>query len=222
MSRSASYRLHWHIAWRHLRVGERPPAWVRSVLGIAVYLVVVGLGLVLFAQFGLAPEPLLDNTVTATVRDAGGTTVVAPGVDNEAFAIASELALVELGPIHMLTIPGELLPELAIGGYDGSRINAPGVPLIEDGNVNPPDVSKAPEGPYIKERMQSTYPWLIGLANDELGYIIPQYNFELAASNPWVEEAEGDHYEETNSLGPDMAMFIDKYADLLIYWAAKR
>lgn len=136
--------------------------------------------------------------------------------------IASEMALVELGPIHMLTIPGELLPELAIGGYDGSRINAPGVPLIEDGNVNPPDVSKAPEGPYIKERMQSTYPWLIGLANDELGYIIPQYNFELAASNPWVEEAEGDHYEETNSLGPDMAMFIDKYADLLIYWAAKR
>lgn len=65
MSRSASYRLHWHIAWRHLRVGERPPAWVRSVLGIAVYLVVVGLGLVLFAQFGLAPEPLLDTGALA-------------------------------------------------------------------------------------------------------------------------------------------------------------
>ena len=65
MSRSASYRLHWHIAWRHLRVGERPPAWVRSVLSIAVYLVVVGLGLVLFAQFGLAPEPLLDTGALA-------------------------------------------------------------------------------------------------------------------------------------------------------------
>ena len=115
---------------------------------------------------------------------------------------------------------GELLPELAIGGYDGSRINAPGVPLIEDGNVNPPDVSKAPEGPYIKERMQSTYPWLIGLANDELGYIIPPYNFELADTMPWVNEAPGDHYEETNSLGPDMAPLVDQWTDYLLAWSA--
>ena len=136
--------------------------------------------------------------------------------------VQTEMSLIELGPIHMLTVPGELLPELAIGGYDGSRINAPGVPLIEADNPNPPDISKAPKGPYIKDRMSSTYRWIIGLANDELGYIIPQYNFELAASNPWVDEAEGDHYEETNSLGPDMAMFIDKYADLLMYWVAKR
>jgi hypothetical protein len=70
--------------------------------------------------------------------------------------------------------------------------------------------------------MTSTYRWIIGLANDELGYIIPAYNFELAATNPWVEEAEGDHYEETNSLGPDMAKFIDDNTDLLMYWAGKR
>lgn len=113
--------------------------------------------------------------------------------------IQTEMSLVELGPIQMLTVPGELLPELAVGGYDGSRINAPGVPLIEADNPNPPDVSKAPKGPYIKDRMTSTYRWIIGLANDELGYIIPQYNFELAAENPWVDEADGDHYEETNS-----------------------
>lgn len=37
----------------------------------------------------------IDNTVTATVRDAGGTTVVAPGVDNEAFAIASDDTTIE-------------------------------------------------------------------------------------------------------------------------------
>ena len=136
--------------------------------------------------------------------------------------IQTEMSLVELGPIQMLAVPGELLPELAVGGYDGSRINAPGVPIIEDGNVNPPDLSKAPKGPYIKDRMTSTYRWIIGLANDELGYIIPAYNFELAATNPWVEEAEGDHYEETNSLGPDMAKFIDDNTDLLMYWAGKR
>ena len=65
MPRTTPSRLHWHIAWRHLRVGERPPAWVRSVLGISVYLVLVGLALVLFAQFGLAPEPIVDTGVLA-------------------------------------------------------------------------------------------------------------------------------------------------------------
>ena len=65
MSSPASSRLHWHIAWRHLRVGERPPAWVRSVLAVSFYLVIVGLGLVLFAQYGLAPEPIVDTGALA-------------------------------------------------------------------------------------------------------------------------------------------------------------
>jgi len=133
--------------------------------------------------------------------------------------IETEMSLVELGPIQLLTVPGELLPELAIGGYDGSRINAPGVPLIDPQNPNPPKIAEAPPGPYIKDRMPAMYPWLIGLGNDELGYIIPEYNFELAPGMPYIGEAEGDHYEETNSLGPEMAGIIDKYADLLIYWS---
>jgi ABC-type lipoprotein release transport system permease subunit len=57
---TAPSRLHWQIAWRHLRAGDRPPSWVRPVLAIAVYLVIVGLGLVLFAQYGLAPEAAVD------------------------------------------------------------------------------------------------------------------------------------------------------------------
>jgi hypothetical protein len=133
--------------------------------------------------------------------------------------IDTEMSLVELGPIQMLSVPGELLPELAVGGYDGSRINAPGVPLIDPNNPNPPKIDQAPAGPYIKDRMPGMYPWLIGLGNDELGYIIPEYNFELAPGKPYTEEAEGDHYEETNSLGPHMAGLVDKYADLLIYWS---
>ena len=133
--------------------------------------------------------------------------------------IDTEMSLVNLGPIQMLSVPGELLPELAVGGYDGSRINAPGVPLVDPNNVNPPKLDQAPAGPYIKDRMPAMYPWLIGLGNDELGYIIPEYNFELAPGTPYIDEAEGDHYEETNSLGPHMAGMIDKYADLLIYWS---
>lgn len=65
MRSTSTSRLHWQIAWRHLRVGDRPPAWVRSLLVTAAYLVVVGLGLVAYAQWGLAPEPALDPGLLA-------------------------------------------------------------------------------------------------------------------------------------------------------------
>lgn len=48
-------RLHWHIAWRHLRVGDRPPPWVGTVLFVALYLVLVGAGMALYAAYGLTP-----------------------------------------------------------------------------------------------------------------------------------------------------------------------
>ncbi len=66
MAVNAHARLYWQIAWRHLRAGDQPPAWVRAVLAMAVYLVLVGLGLVLFAQLGLAPEvEILDTGALA-------------------------------------------------------------------------------------------------------------------------------------------------------------
>jgi hypothetical protein len=132
--------------------------------------------------------------------------------------IETEMTLVELGPIQMLTVPGELLPELAVGGYDGSQIFAPGQDLIQADNVNPPELDKAPQGPYIKDRMTGMYRWIVGLGNDELGYIIPEYDFKLA-ENPWIEEAEGHHYEETNSLGPGMAGLVDTWSDYLLAWS---
>lgn len=133
--------------------------------------------------------------------------------------IETEMTLLEIGPIQILTVPGELLPELAIGGYDGSHINKPGEPLVDDGNTNPPELDKAPQGPYIKDRMTGTYRWILGLGNDELGYIVPEYDFKLADVMPWIEEAEGQHYEETNSLGPDMAGLIDHWSDYLLWWS---
>lgn len=135
--------------------------------------------------------------------------------------IETEMALIELGPIQMLTVPGELLPELAIGGYDGSHVGAPGASLVKPDNPNPPQLDEAPPGPYLEDRMGGTYRWIVGLGNDELGYIIPEYDFQLADKMPWLNEAEGDHYEETNSLGPDMARLVDEFADLLIAWSKR-
>jgi hypothetical protein len=41
---------------------------------------------------------------------------------------------------------------------------------------------------------------VIGLANDELGYILPAEDFKY----PWNPFRPGKHYEETNSIGREI------------------
>ncbi len=132
--------------------------------------------------------------------------------------VLTELVHLQLGPLELLTIPGELLPELAIGGYDGSAIGTHLDEIISAGNPNPPELSKAPEGPYIKDRMTGEHTWILGLAQDELGYIVPPYNFILDDVNPYFDEPEGDHYEETNSLGIDTAPLLEARIAELTAW----
>jgi hypothetical protein len=131
--------------------------------------------------------------------------------------VETEVDLVGLGPLRILTVPGELLPELAIGGYDGS-FTPPGVDLVDPGNDLPPDLSAAPTGPYLHERIGGEPSWILGLGNDEIGYIIPEYDFVVADVGAYLFEAGGDHYEETNSLGPQTAPLIEGAADRLISW----
>jgi len=134
--------------------------------------------------------------------------------------LLTEMDVLDLGPIRMLTVPGELLPELAIGGYDGSHTNIGESTdeIISPDNPNPPDLDAAPEGPYLKDKMGASHNWIIGLGNDEVGYIVPPYNFKLSETLPYLDEPEGDHYEETNSLGPETAPRIIEMADRLLDW----
>ncbi len=155
------------------------------------------------------------------VRDAHNYDPSLPVNDANRPELLTEMDLLDLGPIRMLSVPGELLPELAVGGYDGSHTNVgdAGPSIIHPDNPNPPDLSQAPEGPYLKERMGSRHNWILGLGNDEVGYVVPPYNFKLHESLPYLDEAEGDHYEETNSLGPDTAPRVEEMADRLIEWS---
>ena len=127
----------------------------------------------------------------------------------------TEVGVIELGPIEILTVPGEMLPEIGLGGYDGSHTG----PLQEliDETTNPLDITQAPEGPYLVDQMEGTYKLVFGLGNDELGYIIPSWEYELGAL-PYLSEAEGDHYEETNSVGPQIAPLIIDTAEQLLAW----
>jgi hypothetical protein len=112
--------------------------------------------------------------------------------------IETEVTYLRLGPASLMTIPGELFPELFIGGYQGEHSGA--YALVHANNPNPPDLSKAPPPPYVCDLMEGDFRMAFGLTGDFVGYIIPDYDFELG-STPYVSEAMGDHYEETNSLG---------------------
>ena len=135
--------------------------------------------------------------------------------------VLTEIDVLDLGPVRMLTIPGEILPELVVGGYDpadGQPFTSLEV-MVDESNPNPPDLSAAPPGPYIADRLGAPYNWIVGLGNDELGYIIPSYNFQLHESTPYIQDAEGDHYEETNSLGPETAPLLEAAVIQLLEWS---
>ncbi len=132
--------------------------------------------------------------------------------------LASEVNVADIGPVQLLTVPGELLPEVAIGGYDGSHMGAPQQTLVDDDNPNPPDLEAAPAGPYLVDLMSGDFNWIVGLGNDEVGYMIPSYDFVLHESGPWLMEAEGDHYEETNSIGQQTVPIYEEQAELLLAW----
>ena len=84
--------------------------------------------------------------------------------------VSSEINLIRIGEVWFATIPGELLPKL------GLTLKA--------------DMIKA--GAKIAG--------IIGLANDELGYILPKEEFRYPL-NPF---RPGKHYEETNSIGNEI------------------
>ncbi len=137
------------------------------------------------------------------------------GEDNRAF-VRTEVDVLELGPARILTIPGELLPEWAVGGYDGS-MTGPLRVFIEEID-HPLPLEEAPQGPYLYEQIGAEYSLIFGLANDELGYLIPPWEYILSENSPYFEEAEGDHYEETNSLGPEAAPALMEEALMLLAW----
>ncbi|HLM72200.1 MAG TPA: hypothetical protein VK459_05905, partial [Polyangiaceae bacterium] len=117
--------------------------------------------------------------------------------------LKSRITYLQVGPLAMITSPGELHPELWVGGYDGSWSWGQNI-LTEVQNA--PDLTMAPKGPYLRDIMLSNpnvkYAFCAGLAEDFIGYILPAFNYVLDAQNPYFVEAEGDHYEETNSVGP--------------------
>lgn len=90
-----------------------------------------------------------------------------PDMRNHQGEITSEVNLVRMGCLSLATVPGELLPKL-------------GLALKED-----------------LRQAGAQFAGIIGLANDELGYLLPAEDIHYPL-NPFHPDR---HYEETNSLG---------------------
>lgn len=100
------------------------------------------------------------------------------------YYLQTELTVLGLGDLALALLPGEIFPELVSG----------------TGNPADPEGLKQIAGRYGLEDLL-----VVGLANDEIGYIVPPSDFVLDETLPYFQEAKGDHYEETNSLGPACA-----------------
>jgi hypothetical protein len=126
--------------------------------------------------------------------------------------IQTEVSVVDLGPARLLGMPAEVFPELAIGGYDGRY--AFGHPLVAPEGPER-DLKSAPKGPYLRDLIKAPVPMIVGLANDELGYLIPGYDFKIRPSRTMLPRYPG-HYEETNSVGPSATAILTEAAARLL------
>lgn len=126
--------------------------------------------------------------------------------------IETEVSVLDVGPARFLGIPGELFPELAIGGYDGRY--SFGRPLVAKGGPSR-DLASAPKGPYLRDLIKAPVPMLVGLANDMLGYVVPEYDFQVRPSKSMLPRLPG-HYEETNSVGPSATRILTGAAERLL------
>lgn len=101
--------------------------------------------------------------------------------------------------VEAAAVPGELYPELSVGGVE---------------KFAEADFPDAPVEPPIKQQMKAPYRMLFGLANDEIGYIIPKSEWDEQA--PFLKGAAKRWYGEVNSIGPETAPVIAKaFAELV-------
>ncbi|PYV18870.1 MAG: hypothetical protein DMG21_03525 [Acidobacteria bacterium] len=85
---------------------------------------------------------------------------------------------------EIATVPGEIYPELINGGI----ARYPGA-----------DFPDAPLEPTVRARLKTKYQFIFGLANDELGYIIPKAEWD--DQPPWLKNHAERWYGEVNSTG---------------------
>lgn len=103
--------------------------------------------------------------------------------------VRTEVDAFRVGDIEILTVPGEMYPEIGNGGVEA--------PKGQDYAIGPVEV------PPLRSQMSGKLTMIIGLANDELGYIIPKSQWDVKP--PFSYGRQRPQYGEVNSTGPNVA-----------------
>lgn len=120
-------------------------------------------------------------------------------------ALRTEVALIDIGPARLVGVPGEIYPEIVVGGIETPEgADYPIAPL------EVPPIREAVAAPGVE------HCFIIGLANDEVGYLIPKSEWDAPDDLPWDRDgnppylygAKSPPYGEVNSCGPDAASAV--------------
>ena len=115
--------------------------------------------------------------------------------------VRSEVGYLKLGELEVAAIPGEIYPELVLG-----KVQEP-----PDPGADFPDAAVEPS---IYGQLKGPRRMLIGLANDELGYILPKRQWDEKA--PFCYGRTKAQYGEVNSLGPETGPILcNAFRDLV-------
>jgi hypothetical protein len=120
--------------------------------------------------------------------------------------LRSEVALLTLGEASIACVPGEIYPEIVNGGIE----NPPGA----DFQIEPLEV------PPLRELMPGKVKFVFGLANDEIGYLVPKSEWD--EKPPYLYGAKGRPYGEINSVGRDAAATVHGALKLLCLEARRQ
>lgn len=111
----------------------------------------------------------------------------------EKLAVKTEVAYLRLGQVHVAALPGELYPELVYGEFQDPA--DPGA-----------DFPEAALEPAVMDLLPDRKMLLLGMANDEIGYIIPKRQWDRKA--PFAYGRKESQYGEINSCGPETAPIV--------------
>jgi hypothetical protein len=92
--------------------------------------------------------------------------------------IKSRVAYLRVGPVGVMWIPAEIGPELTIG-LPAEYRDHPDDWHREDITLHASGDDYRTVG-YVKNRMADDYRWIVGLGNDELGYVVPISDYRVS------------------------------------------
>lgn len=107
--------------------------------------------------------------------------------------LRTEVAWLRLGELDIACLPGEIYPELVL-----DQVQDPA-----DQNADFPDAAIEPA---VYKQLAGPHRMIVGLANDELGYIIPKRQWDEKA--PFCYGRTKAQYGEVNSCGPETAPLL--------------